>query len=173
MKIFLSLLFLITVTQNADASLAGTPLRTVEHVELERYLGKWYEISSYPQRFQKGCTATTANYSLKDNGNIRVINECRLQSPQGKLKVAKGTAKIVDEVSNAKLKVSFFWPFYGAYWIIDLGENYEYAVVGHPDRNYLWILSRTPTMDATTYQEILARLTEQQYDISKLVKTIW
>jgi apolipoprotein D and lipocalin family protein len=84
---------------------------------------------------------------------------------------AKGTAKVVDKKTNAKLKVTFFWPFYGHYWIIGLGENYEYAVVGHPDRKYLWVLSRTPEMEETLYNEILGRIKQQGYDVSKLMKT--
>jgi apolipoprotein D and lipocalin family protein len=92
-------------------------------------------------------------------------------SASGKLRSAKGKAWVVDKQSNAKLKVSFFWPFAGDYWVIDLGENYEYAVVGHPDRKYLWVLSRTPEMDENVYQAILDRLQKQEYDTSKLFRT--
>ena len=146
-------------------------LQAVPRVELERYLGTWYEISSFPQRFQKGCHATTATYSLGTDGEIEVVNRCNKDSIDGPEDVAKGRARIVDKASNAKLEVSFFRPFWGDYWIIDLGADYEFAVVGHPNRDYLWILSRTPTLDDTTYNQILERLTQQGYELSRLVRT--
>ncbi len=147
-------------------------LETVPHVDLARYLGTWYEIASFPQRFERGCTATTATYSLRDDGQLDVVNRCRLGSPQGKLKEAHGRARIVDRATNAKLEVSFFRPFWGAYWIIDLAPDYAYAVVGHPGRDYLWILSRTPTMSDDIYRRILARLQSQGYETSRLARTI-
>jgi apolipoprotein D and lipocalin family protein len=143
----------------------------VPRVELSRYVGTWYEIASFPQRFQKGCTATTATYTQREDGEIDVVNRCRKGSPEGKLASAEGRARVVDKTSNAKLEVSFFRPFWGDYWIIDLGERYEYAVVGHPGRDYLWILSRTPTMNPTVYAGILERLEEQGYQTERLKKT--
>jgi len=149
------------------------PLQTVERVELPRYLGTWYEIASFPQRFQEGCTATTATYSLRDDGQIDVLNRCRKGGLDGELDEAKGRARVVDETTNAKLEVSFFRPFWGDYWIIDLDpEGYEYAVVGHPGRDYLWIQSREPQLAPAVYEGILARLREQRYDTSRLVKTL-
>jgi apolipoprotein D and lipocalin family protein len=100
------------------------------------------------------------------------MNQCRDKTLDGKLRNAKGKAGVADRNSNAKLKVSFCWPFAGDYWIIDLGSNYEYAVVGHPKRNYLWILSRTPRMDPTVYEKILERLKQQRYDLTPLRKTL-
>lgn len=148
------------------------PLKTVEKVDLNRYLGKWYEIASFPQRFQKGCTGSTANYAKRKDGRIRVVNRCRKGSLQGKKASAKGLARVVDKKTNAKLKVSFFRPFWGDYWIIDLDDNYQFAVVGHPSRDYLWILSRTPQMDQSVYKGILKRLKAQGYEIGKLRKTL-
>lgn len=147
------------------------PLRTVPHVDLERYMGTWYDIASFPQRFQKGCTGTTATYTLRPDGTVEVLNRCARGSLDGKVTTAKGRAKVVDPTSNAKLKVSFFRPFWGDYWIVDLGRDYEYAVVGHPGRRYLWILSRTPTMAPEVYAGILERLRAQHYDVSRLVRT--
>lgn len=147
------------------------PLKTVEKVELSRYQGVWYEIANYPTRFQRGCIATQATYSLKENGDVDVLNQCRMERMDGELKMAHGTAKVVDRESNAKLKVTFFWPFYGSYWIIDLDPDYRWAVVGHPGRDWLWILSRTPVMDEAVYEGILSRLPEKGYDPSKLVRT--
>ena len=150
----------------------GLPaLRTVEQVELPRYLGTWFEIASFPQSFQKGCTATTANYALRPDGQIDVTNSCHLDLIDGPLKTAIGRARVVDPQTNARLEVSFFRPFWGAYWIVDLGEDYEFAVVGHPSRDYLWILSRTPQMDPAVFQRITARLKAASYDLGRLNQT--
>ena len=148
------------------------PLETVPHVDLTRYAGTWYEIASYPQHFQKGCTGTTATYTLRPNGTVEVINRCARDSLDGRITVARGKARVVDRSTNAKLKVTFFWPFWGDYWIIDLGREYEYAVVGHPSRKYLWVLSRTPHMDDAVYAGILDRLRAQGYDTTRLVRTL-
>ena len=132
-------------------------LEVVQSVNLTRYVGRWYEISRLPNSFQKKCADTvTANYTMRGDGTIEVINRCR--KPSGEYATAKGKAKIVDTKTNAKLKVTFFWPFYGDYWILDLGPNYEYAVVGEPGRKYLWILSSSPQMDEALYQELLQRM---------------
>jgi apolipoprotein D and lipocalin family protein len=157
---------------------ANTDVKPVSSVDLNRYAGKWYEIAKYPNRFQRKCVAnTTANYTKKDNGRIEVINQCKEQD--GKINDAKGEAKIVDEKTNAKLKVRFapgflsFLPFvWGDYWVIDLEKDYNYAVVGTPSRDYLWILSRTPELEENTYQAILNRVREQGFDPNKLVKTL-
>jgi apolipoprotein D and lipocalin family protein len=147
-------------------------LSTVSHVELNRYMGAWYEIARYPNSFQKGCVGSKATYALLEDGKVSVLNECYDGSFNGKLRSAKGKAWVVDKETNAKLKVSFFWFFSGDYWIIDLGRDYEYAVVGHPKRNYLWILSRTKEMDEGVYEGILSLLRDKQYDTSKLIKTL-
>ncbi len=148
------------------------PLETVARVDLERYLGNWFEIASFPQRFQRGCTASTATYTLRTDGEIDVLNRCRLGSVDGKEKSARGRARVVDRVTNAKLEVSFFRPFWGDYWIIDLAEDYSYAVVGHPGRDYLWILSRTQEMPEAVYQAIVTRLEAKGYETSRLVRTV-
>lgn len=160
---FLSLLFMLVMTVPTRAA-DKQPLEVVDSVDLERYLGRWYEIASYPAWFQKNCTAVTADYSLREDGLIEVINSCRKKTLDGKLKQSKGRAKVVDETTNAKLKVSFFGPFWGPYWIIDLDPEYRWAVVGAPSRKYLWILSRTPQMDQTVYDEIVSRLPAKGYD---------
>ncbi len=154
----------------APEATEDAPLPTVASVDLSRYAGTWYEIARYPNRFQKRCAGdVTAVYDVKANGDVRVVNSCRESS--GKTKTAKGTAKVTDRATNAKLKVTFFWPFYGKYWILDLGPGYEYAVVGEPSRKYLWILGRAPAMDDALYQKLLARVAELGYDPSKLVRT--
>ena len=148
-----------------------SPLETVEAVDLQRYLGHWYEVASYPAWFQKNCTAVTADYSMGSDGGIDVVNRCRKKTFDGKLSKAKGKARVVDAKTNAKLEVSFFGPFWGDYWIIDLDPDYRWVVVGMPSRKYLWILSRTPTMDAALYDSIVSRLPEKGYDPSRLRKT--
>ena len=148
------------------------PLTTVPAVDLAKYAGTWYEIASYPQSFQKGCTATTANYSARPDGEIKVVNRCRKPSLEGEEDTAEGRARVVDKVTNAKLEVSFFRPFWGDYWIIQLAPDYSYAVVGHPGRDYLWILSRTPQMEEAVYTGILEKLKEQGYELSRLQKTL-
>ena len=145
-------------------------LEVVQSVNLTRYVGRWYEISRLPNSFQKKCADTvTANYTMRGDGTIEVINRCR--KPSGEYATAKGKAKIVDTKTNAKLKVTFFWPFYGDYWILDLGPNYEYAVVGEPGRKYLWILSRSPQMDEALYQELLQRMAAKGFNTEKMIKT--
>ena len=146
-------------------------LKTVPFVDLKKYAGKWYEIASYPQQFQKGCHCTTAEYTLTDKNYVIVENRCNKDSVCGRESYIKGKAFVEPNTGNAKLKVQFFWPFRAKYWIIDLGADYDYAVVSHPNRKYLWILSRTPSMKEETYKNILGKLIEKGFDISKLSLT--
>jgi len=153
-------------------------LTTVPSVDLNKYSGVWYEIAKFPNKFQKDCVGnTTATYTLKKgDGKLEVLNKC-LQD-DGRIKDATAAGKIADKTTNAKLKVRFapgFLSFLGAvwadYWIIDLGENYDYAVIGEPKREYLWILSRKPEMSDAKYQQILRRVEQKGYNPAKLVKT--
>lgn len=146
-------------------------LETVKSVDLKKYCGKWYEIASYSQRFQKGCHCTTAEYTLCDKDYVIVENRCNKDSITGKESYIKGKAFIEKNTGNAKLKVQFFWPFKGRYWIIDLADDYSYAVVSHPNRKYLWILSRTASMNLEIYAQILSRLKEKGFDLSKIKTT--
>jgi len=146
------------------------PLDTVASVDLERYAGRWYEIASLPVRQQRGCSCTTAEYSLVEEGVIRVVNTCR-RGPQGEFDSAEGKAFVVPESNNAKLRVQFFWPFRGDYWVLQLAADYSYAVVGVPSREYFWILSRTPSMDEATLQTLTRRLQEQGFDTTKMQRT--
>jgi apolipoprotein D and lipocalin family protein len=149
------------------------PLETVSHIDLNRYMGVWHEIARYPHSFQKGCTGSRATYTLMKDGKVSVLNECYDGSLSGKLRSAKGKAWVVDKETNSKLKVSFFWFFAGDYWIIDIDDAYSYVVIGHPQRKYLWILSRGKIMEDKTYEGIIRRLEEiHHYDTSKLVKTL-
>lgn len=154
-----------------SASAKKPELKTVTHVDVQRYAGKWYEIASFPQKFQSGCHCTTAEYTLSDKGYLIVENRCNRGSAKGKPSYIKGKAFIQKGTGNAKLKVQFFFPIRGKYWLIDLADNYSYAVVSHPNRKYLWILSRTPKMDDSVYKGILSRLSESGFDLTSLVKT--
>jgi apolipoprotein D and lipocalin family protein len=165
-ELLLVTMLLAACTTNGRQS---PPLEVVPAVDLSRYIGTWYEIASFPQRFQKGCTDSRAEYRIRPDGDFEVLNSCLRN---GKVDTAKGRAWVVDKVTNAKLKVSFFWPFRGNYWIIDLGKDYEYAVVSAPSMNYLWILSRTPQMEEQRYQEIASRLEARGFDIEKLNRTV-
>jgi len=143
-------------------------LPTVSCVDLNRYIGRWYEIASYPNRFEEKCASDiTADYALLADGKIQVVNTCRQSS--GKLRQSRGYAKIADSSSNAKLKVTFFWPFFGNYWIVDLDPDYRYAVVSEPRRKYLWILSRTPRLAPDQHQRLLDRIRQLGFDPSRLI----
>ena len=148
------------------------PLETVHQVDIKRYMGKWYEIASFPTWFQNDCTGTTAIYSLNTDGTVKVLNRCFKKTLNGPEDNAEGSAYVIDTQTSSKLKVSFFRPFYGDYWIIDLANDYSYAVVGHPNRKYLWILSRTPHMSTQLYNTLLIKIQQKGFDISKLNKTI-
>jgi apolipoprotein D and lipocalin family protein len=146
----------------------GSDLKTVSNIEIERYMGTWYEIAKYPNGFEQGCFGVTAEYTLRDDGSVRVVNYCRTSDGTRVARKIEGFATVADPSSNAKLTVYFFYPFGAPYWIIDIGANYEYAVVGDPTRSFLWILSRTPTMDQETLDSILERLPSMGYDPSRL-----
>lgn len=149
--------------------LRGAPPVTVAKVDLARYMGSWYEIAKYPNRFQKGCLCTVATYTLKPNGRVAVVNRCR--TAEGRIREAKGWAKVVDPSTNARLKVTFFWPFFGDYWILDLDPGYTHVLVGTPDRRYLWILSRTPGMEEGTFARLTERAAALGFDPGRLVRT--
>lgn len=165
--ISLIILLIIMTTTNNQAQ----TLQTVTTVDLKKYSGKWYEIASYPQYFQKGCYCTTAEYTLSEKGYVVVENRCHRDSVNGKQSYIKGKAFVEKGSGNAKLKVQFFWPFKAKYWIIDLADDYSYAVVSHPNKKYLWVLSRTSKMEDTVYQQIISRLKAKGFDLSKLQKT--
>jgi len=150
---------------------ADSDLQAVANVDAQRYMGKWYDIASFPQRFQKDCKCTSAEYKLLDDETVEVFNRC-IDSKTGKVKDITGKAFIADKTTNAKLKVQFFWPFKGDYWVIELAEDYSYAVVSEPGKEYLWILSRTPNMDEQLYTDIVSRLKEKGFDTGKIVRTV-
>ncbi len=137
-------------------------------VDVDRYLGRWYELARYEAGFQKDCEGVTADYSLTAPGRIRVINTCLQGSLQGKSKQANGQAKVVEGSQNAKLRVSFFGPFYGDYWVLDHAEDYSWSIVGEPSGRYLWLLHRQPNPGATTLARMKVRAAELGYDVGLL-----
>ena len=143
-------------------------LPTVPRVDVKRYAGKWYEVASFPQTFQKGCFCTTAEYTLSAPDEVVVENRCKRN---GKTSYIKGSARVVKNSGGAKLKVQFFWPFTGNYWIIHLDPDYRWAVVSEPSKEYLWILSRTPSLPPDVLQPILQTLEKQGFDLKKLQYT--
>ena len=161
-----SIVFLISCASSQNKDLP--PLTTVEQVNINRYVGLWYEIAKIPNSFQDQCAyGTTAEYKIDEDGDIVVINSC--YDEKNKIDVAEGLAKVVDKKSNAKLEVSFvsflgIRPFWGDYWIIGLDENYQWAVVGTPSRKYGWILSRAPFLSDETMQKIFSILKDQYYN---------
>jgi len=166
-------IIMVIIPLFALAKASNSQIQPVERVELDRYLGQWFQTAYYPNTFQpKDCGITTAEYSLKENGRIRVINTCWGDTFSGEpRKQAKGTAWAVDE-SNARLKVRFFWPFKADYWIIDLDTaEYYHAVVSGPSMKYLWILCREQSMDEGYYSTLIQKLENMGFDTSKLVLT--
>jgi apolipoprotein D and lipocalin family protein len=166
--IFSFMLFVFTALLGQENN---KPLETVKKVDLNRYIGLWYEIAKIPNRFQKDCQSnTTAEYSLRDDGRINVKNSC--SRADGKRNITEGIARVVENSNNSKLEVSFFSilgirPVWGDYWIIGLDDNYKYAVIGDPDRKYGWILSRTQDLSKKNLDEAFQILRSKGYDTKR------
>lgn len=133
-------------------------------VELERYLGRWYELYRYDAPFQRNCESVAADYSRNADGSFKVLNSCRKGAVDGPVKSAKGRAKIVDFASQAKLKISFFGPFYGAYWVLDHDDDYQWSIVGEPSGRFLWVLARDPKPSENRKAMLRRRVQELGYD---------
>lgn len=136
-------------------------------VDLDRYLGDWFEIARYDQRFERGCIASTARYSRRDDGAIEVLNRCRKQD--GGFDEARGIAKVADSQTGAKLKVSFFGPFYGDYWVLDHSDDYSWSIVGEPSGRYLWILARQARPGERQVKSLVSRVSAMGYDTEALI----
>jgi apolipoprotein D and lipocalin family protein len=144
-------------------------LKTADRVDLQRFVGKWYEVARMPSKFQDDCKCSTAEYSLIDSGTIAIHNACLLLS-ENKMNDINGEAYPVPNTGNAKLKVKFFWFLKSDYWILDLDEEqYRYALVGTPSRKYLWILSRTPVLDKKILETLKHKANAAGYDVSQLI----
>jgi apolipoprotein D and lipocalin family protein len=160
-------IYLILLAMLTNACNDHPPVVTVKNVDLKKYMGKWYEIARFPHSFEDGCNCVTAEYNFVDDKYVSVLNSC---TKNGLPKKIEGKAFIPDKSDQAKLKVQFFWPFRAKYWIIDLAPDYSWAVVSHPNRNYLWILSRTSDMDKELYDSLLIKLQDWKFDTDKLIK---
>lgn len=159
----------VALAGNQQLTPPPTPPQTVEHVDIDRYMGVWYEIASYPQPFTKDCVNSQATYKLNADKTVAVLNECRKGRADGPRSEVRGTARVVDATSNAKLKVSFGPGMEGNYWIIDLDQNYDLAAVSESTRNALWILARSREVDKTQLDLLLKRLHDVQgFDLTKL-----
>jgi apolipoprotein D and lipocalin family protein len=169
----LSLLLLLGACATEQAT--RPPVQTVAAVDLQRYLGTWYEIARFPNSFQDGrgrrCVETTATYGLRPDGQVSVTNRCLDAGDGGRETVATATAYAVEGSGNARLRVTFFWPFYGDYWVIGLDPDYRWAVVGSPGRDYLWVLSRTPEMSSGDYAAAVGAAAAQGFDVARLQPT--
>lgn len=145
------------------------PVASVASVDLERYAGRWYEIAHFPMFFQRNCLGdTTAEYGARPDGAVSVRNRCRTAAG---FEEAIGKATVVEGTGNGRLEVSFFWPFKADYWVIGLDPDYRWAVVGNPNRKYLWVLSRTPRLAPADLEAALASATAQGFDLGALVYT--
>lgn len=143
---------------------------TVKELDLNRYLGTWYEIARFPHSFEKNLVGVTATYSLRDDGKIEVLNQGYKNTLDGEKSKAVGKAKIPNKLEPGKLKVSFFWIFYADYYVLELDENYQYAMIGSSSDKYFWILSRTPKMDPVIYEMLLEKARKRGYNLAKLEK---
>ena len=142
------------------------PVRSVGQIDLARYAGKWFEIAAFPMYFQRNCLGdTTAEYTLLDDGEIGVRNRCSTASGFDE---ANGRAWAPEATQTAQLKVSFFWPFRSDYWVVGLDPDYRWALVGNPNRKYLWLLSRTPQLPAIEQEKALQAAAAQGYDLGQL-----
>lgn len=156
--------------ENQPVGNASVP-QPAKAVELNRYLGRWYEQARYEAGFQKGCEAVTADYSRKADGAVAVLNSCREGSATGSLRTAEATARVVDGSNGAKLKVIFFWPIEGDYWVLDRAPDYSWSIVGEPLGRYLWILTRSQTISPRQYAALVGRAKALGYDTDMLRRT--
>ena len=142
---------------------------TVKELDLNRYMGTWFEIARYDHSFEKGLVGVTATYTLRPDGKITVLNQGYKNSLSGKHSIAKGKAKLPDVDEPGKLKVSFFLFFYADYNILELDKNYQWVLIGSSTNKYLWILSRTPKMEPDAYNKIIGLAKKRGYDTDKLI----
>lgn len=173
LAVLLAAAALFTLPALASAMPVGNPSvpEPAKAVDLERYLGRWYELARYENRFEKDCEGVTATYSKRDDGRVKVVNICQKNEVGGPEKTAKGRAKIVEGSQNAKLKVTFFWPFFGDYWVLDRDNAYTWAIVGEPSGKYLWILTREAIPAPEKVEMLKGRAASLGYDLSLLRMT--
>lgn len=160
-----------TLARQGPSGNANVP-QPAKAVDLDRYLGRWYELARYEFGFQKGCEAVTADYRLLENGELGVLNGCRQDAVDGEYREADARGRIVEGSNNTKLKLSFFGPFYvGDYWVLDHADDYSWSIVGEPSGRNLWILSREAKPTQAQRQQLYERARELGYDLSLLRET--
>ncbi len=162
-----SVLFIFSCTKTNSQMIDQT---TVKELDLNRYLGTWYEIARFPHSFEKNLVGVTATYSLREDGKIEVLNQGYKNTLDGERSKAVGKAKIPNKLDPGKLKVSFFWIFYADYFVLELDENYQYAMIGSSSDKYFWILSRTPQMAPDVYEMLFEKARKRGYNLEKLYK---
>ena len=165
---FILLFSIFSLNSNSQSTMIDNSV--VKELDIESYLGTWYEIARYDHSFERGLVGVTATYSLREDGKIKVVNAGYKKTLEGKRSEAVGKAKIPDRSVPSKLKVSFFLFFYGDYFVMELDEDYKWAVIGSSTDKYLWILSRTPVMEKDLYDDLLDRLSKRGYDVTNLIK---
>ncbi|MDA3891508.1 MAG: lipocalin family protein [Salinivirgaceae bacterium] len=171
LKLILLLLFMAALFANCNAQKNQIDKTVVANLDLQKYLGTWYEIARYDHSFERGLVGVTAKYSMREDGKLKVLNSGYKNSLEGEYSEAIGKAKIPDPVNDpAKLKVSFFLFFYGDYYVMELDTDYQWAIIGSSSDKYLWILSRKPQMENEMYSELLEKLKKRGYDVSSLIK---
>jgi apolipoprotein D and lipocalin family protein len=148
-------IFALFATFSLVSCSSSKDLPTVSEVDLNRYAGLWYEIARLPNRFEKGLDCITAQYTLLENGKVEVINQGRKVEKDNEKSSIKGSARVPNAAFPGRLKVTFFWPFAGDYYIIALDENYTYALVGDPSRKFLWVLSKNKSLDIEIYDKLI------------------
>lgn len=161
---------LILISMFLNCKNPNADLEVVKELDLTKYAGTWYEIARLSNSFERKLECATATYSLKDNNKVEVVNKGHYITDHSKTTDIKGTAWVPDKEFPAKLKVRFFWPFSGDYWVLELDSNYQYALIGEPSRKYLWILSKTKTLDDNIYNSLLESAAKKGFDIKKIIK---
>lgn len=140
-------------------------------IELERYLGTWYELARFDNFFERGCAGVSATYTKRPDGDVRVENRCVKETLDGKRSSVEGKAWVPDPSEPGKLKVQFFWPFSGPYWVLEVATDYSWALIGHPKKSSCWVFSRTPAVAPALYEQLVEKLRARGYDTTKLLKT--
>jgi lipocalin len=164
-----SILIFITLMIFSSVHSQKSP-SVVSSVDLNRYKGLWHEIARLPFYFERKLKCTSATYTIRDDGRITVLNKGHYITDPRKSTSSKGVAWIPDKNSPAKLKVQFFWPFSGDYWIMELDKDYQYVLIGEPSHKNLWILAREKKMEESTYRMLLQKAIDNGYDVKKIIR---